>query len=975
MTHSKRLINENLHETENETRSKSLLSLYKGFFSAFFMLSILLLPSCSNDTSRTNGKNATVNANTTEQDVTIEELLKIYDEQDRREQYATADMIFDLLFREEMTDTRITVSNSTPSDSINMLVWYWAGEHLWATQDYAEGLRYAEKALPLTYKLGDLSLQSYCERLVGLFYFRQSYYPNAIEHVSKSLELSKEEGNKSNAGSSLNTLAGICLAAKQLDESEKYILEAIHYCEEDNDSNLLPIRYGMASEIYHAKGEDVLSLNYARRAFQIDSLRGKTARMGIRLSQMAAAQIALKQYAAAEHSISRAIPILEKAGNEVSLSICRNQMGELLNHRGAHAQAAAYFKKAAEAFAARKDKYNESRAQMGLYEALKASNPSEAGQHLLRYAALKDSIYQQDVEQAISQYNVKYKTEELAHKQEQERLEKRVILFGAIALIIVLLLIVMVNIYTSRIRRRNHIAFKKLSDMRDQFFTNITHEFRTPLTVIIGLGEQITTDENNKNIKSAGEAISRQGRNLLLLINQILDVSKLKSNAPQSEYQHGDIVGYISMIFEGAKILANRKNIHYHFHSQEKIFEMDFIPDYITKIAGNLISNAIKFTPEEGDIMVSIETTGNKFTLTVKDNGCGISAQDLPYIFDAFYQCDNNSRTIGSGIGLSLVKQLVEAMNGSITVESEENKGSKFTVTLLTSNSTPHSDKPVEPLKESPAINDIFITDRKDTECIEPNDDMLTHILIIEDNSDVSSFIGSVIPNVNISYAKNGREGFEKALQIVPDVIITDIMMPEMNGIEMCEKIRQSEILCHIPIIIISAKAEQTDKIEGIKSGADAYLFKPFNAEELNVTINSLLERRKQLQENFTRNSTKDSTSSEQFAINDQIFLNKVIDLIHAQMASQNINIIDMAYSLNMTSRQLNRKINAITGDNISKYILQVRMLHAKHLLDSNKDYTVAEVAYKCGYEENSNFTRAFKMLYGITPTQYRKMP
>ena len=713
----------------------------------------------------------------------------------------------------------------------------------------------------------------------------------------------------------------------------------------------------------------------ARSVVQIDSLRGKTARMGIRLSQMAAAQIALKQYAAAEHSISRAIPILEKAGNEVSLSICRNQMGELLNHRGAHAQAAAYFKKAAEAFAARKDKYNESRAQMGLYEALKASNPTEAGQHLLRYAALKDSIYQQDVEQAIGQYNVKYKTEELAHKQEQERLEKRLILFGAIALIIVLLLIVMANIYTSRIRRRNHIAFKKLSDMRDQFFTNITHEFRTPLTVIIGLGEQIATDENNKNIKSAGEAISRQGRNLLLLINQILDVSKLKSNAPQSEYQHGDIVGYISMIFEGAKILANRKNIHYHFHSQEKIFEMDFIPDYITKIAGNLISNAIKFTPEEGDIMVSIETTDNKFTLTVKDNGCGISPQDLPYIFDAFYQCDSNSRTTGSGIGLSLVKQLVEAMNGSITVESDENKGSKFTVTLLTSNSAPHSDKPVEPLKESPVVNDIFITDREDTERIEPNDDMLTHILIIEDNPDVSSFIGSVIPNVNISYAKNGREGFEKALQIVPDVIITDIMMPEMNGIEMCEKIRQSEILCHIPIIIISAKAEQTDKIEGIKSGADAYLYKPFNAEELNVTINSLLERRKLLQKNFTRNSTKDSTSSEQFAINDQIFLNKVIDLIHAQMASQNINITNLADSLSMTSRQLNRKINAITGDNISKYILQVRMLHAKHLLDSNKDYTVAEVAYKCGYEENSNFTRAFKMLYGITPTQYRKMP
>ena len=181
--------------------------------------------------------------------------------------------------------------------------------------------------------------------------------------------------------------------------------------------------------------------------------------------------------------------------------------------------------------------------------------------------------------------------------------------------------------------------------------------------------------------------------------------------------------------------------------------------------------------------------------------------------------------------------------------------------------------------------------------------------------------------------------------------------------------------MCHIPIIIISAKADENDKIEGIKSGADAYLYKPFNAEELNVTINSLLERRKLLQENYTRNSAKDSVSTEKLSTNDQVFLNKVIDLTHAQMATQSVNINDLAESLNMTSRQLNRKINAITGDNISKYILQVRMLRAKQLLDSNKDYTIAEVAYKCGYEENSNFTRAFKMLYGITPTQYRKMP
>ena len=375
--------------------------------------------------------------------------------------------------------------------------------------------------------------------------------------------------------------------------------------------------------------------------------------------------------------------------------------------------------------------------------------------------------------------------------------------------------------------------------------------------------------------------------------------------------------------------------------------------------------------PPYGVVSISTETRNNRFILTVQDNGCGISAQDLPYIFDAFYQCNSSSRTAGSGIGLSLVKQLVEAMNGTVSVESQENSGTRFAVELPISQSI----NQIMPLTEKPAIGEILVADGEESLTVETEDDTFTRILIVEDNNDVSTFIGSVINNANIYYARNGKEGLEKALQIVPDVIITDIMMPEMNGIEMCEKIRQSEILCHIPIIIISAKAEQKDKIEGIKSGADAFLHKPFNAEELNITINSLLERRKLIQEHFERNSSKDSVPIEKFSVNDKEFLNKVIDLVHAQMASQNVNINDLADSLNMTSRQLNRKINAITGNNISKYIIEVRMLHAKHLLDSNKDYTVAEVAYKCGYEENSNFTRAFKFLYGITPTQYRKMP
>ena len=589
-----------------------------------------------------------------------------------------------------------------------------------------------------------------------------------------------------------------------------------------------------------------------------------------------------------------------------------------------------------------------------------------------------DSIINQQNLISVQNERVKYEYQRrqqeidtINNKFNSERQLRNVIIISLIVILLLLVAGVGLLMYLLKTKKREQVAMKQVDSMRSSFFTNITHEFRTPLTIIIGLGERIAYSEHIENLKSVGDTISRQGRNLLLLINQILDISKLKSNASYNEYQRGNIVGYIHTIYDGARELAYRKNILYLFNSQEKSVEMDFIPDYITKIVGNLISNAIKFTSVNGCVTISTATKNNQFFIKVEDNGQGISAQDLPYIFDAFYQGNSHSRSMGSGIGLSLVKQLVEAINGSISVESEENKGTIFIVKLPISQSS----EPIASLNESPAINDIFIQDGEDAESTEIDDDTLSRILIVEDNNDVALFIGSIINNANIYYASNGKEGFEKALQIVPDVIITDIMMPEMNGIEMCNKIRESDILCHIPIIIISAKATNKNKIEGLKSGADAYLYKPFNAEELNVTINSLLERRKLLHENFARNSANESVPAEKISTNDKVFLNNVINLVHAQMATQSVNINDLADSLNMTPRQLNRKINAVTGENISKYILQVRMLRAKQLLDSNKDYSIAEVAYKCGYEENSNFTRAFKMLYNITPTQYRKMP
>lgn len=473
-----------------------------------------------------------------------------------------------------------------------------------------------------------------------------------------------------------------------------------------------------------------------------------------------------------------------------------------------------------------------------------------------------------------------------------------------------------------------------------------------------------------------GSMIARQGKNLLLLINQILDITKMKSVASVQEYKHGDIAGYIHTVVECTRELAQRKHILLLFSPKEPQIEMDFIPDYINKVITNLVANAIKFTPENGRIYITADVEGDNLRLCVADNGCGIARNEIPHIFDIFYQGKNGKLEAGSGIGLSLVRQLVEAMNGSIVIKSAENEGSVFIITL--------------PIKQGSGGWETISTDSIGAQLLHDDgnqpllneeseiDETKPVILVVEDNNDILSYIGNIIKDAHIQYAHNGKEGIEVALDIIPDIIVTDIMMPGMDGLEMCRQIRQSEILNHIPIIAITAKSTEKDKIEGIKAGINAYIYKPFNADELNATINTTLELRQRVQENFARNHSNGgdaADSDNNMSKTNQAFINKVIDIIYTQMAHQNVNPSDIATALCMCTKQLSRKINAITGESMSKYILQVRMNRAKKLMDSNEGYSIAEVAQRCGYEETSNFSRAFKQVYGITPSQYNKQP
>jgi len=537
-------------------------------------------------------------------------------------------------------------------------------------------------------------------------------------------------------------------------------------------------------------------------------------------------------------------------------------------------------------------------------------------------------------------------------------------------------------------------AQDKLSEIiqaQNRFFTNISHEFRTPLTLILGPSKQILEQTKNNNVKDKVMLIYSNAKKLNLLANQLLDISRIEAGRMKLRTAEQNILPIIKRIVYSFQSFAERKHISLNFHSEDEEIIVYIDEDKIDKILSNILSNAFKFTPQGGCVTVKVYTKDNDFEVSISDNGIGIPKDRLDKIFDRFYQVDNklSKEYEGTGVGLSLTKELIELHKGKIFVESEEGKGSSFRIMLplgkehlrndeIFKKISYEEDETEEKNKFKPPISDSTLeymlddslninNQKSNIELIGKTDRPL--LLIIEDNSDVRKYIIEILGDYyRIAEASNGEEGLYKSFEIIPDLIISDIMMPKMDGIKLCQSLKSDSRTSHIPLILLTAKATLNDKVEGLQTGADDYIMKPFEAKELKARIKNLIEQSKRIHEHFQKFEI--IIDKEKITSLDQKFLQKTFALINEHLSDSNFSVEELAENLAVHRSLLHKKLVALLGEPPREVIKRIRLNKATKLIEQ-KSGNISEIAFEVGFNNPSYFAECFQKQFGFSPSQY----
>jgi len=526
---------------------------------------------------------------------------------------------------------------------------------------------------------------------------------------------------------------------------------------------------------------------------------------------------------------------------------------------------------------------------------------------------------------------------------------------------------------------------KALDTFKNQLYTNITHEFKTPLTVISGVVEQIQGFEKAKGL------IKRSSTNLLNLVNQILDLRRLEEGRMEIKWVQGDIIAYIRYLLASHKALAELKGIELYFIAETSNLQMDFDKEMLQRILSNLLSNAIKFTPQNGKVYLQTKTNiagenkGESYStlvLSVIDNGVGIPEKDQKNIFDRFYQVQGvknkpSDKRLqyrgpggGTGIGLAMTKELVQLMGGTISVDSALDRGSTFMLTFPIHQNAPKTSTEVL-LSETLFTPQETVSTSDSSSPPAATEESSLSVLLVEDNSDVMDYLISLLDkHYELYLARDGAEGIEMALQHMPDLIVSDVMMPKKNGFELCTALKEDELTSHIPIILLTAKSGVESRLEGLQRGADVYLAKPFDQRELFIRLEQLAQLRQSLRDRYQSLSPIiEEKESNPFAQEDA-FMNKLQTTIASKMKDTEFGISQLCVDMGMSRSQLHLKIKALTNRSTSHFIRAIRLHKAKELL-RQATMNVTEISYEVGFNDPAYFSKKFAEEFGVSPKKY----
>ena len=857
-------------------------------------------------------------------------------------------------------------------------------------------------------ELNDLPGITHTFRNIGVTYFFEGNYPEALQNLHAALQVVEGTEYHADIIQNLDFLGEVYMTIEDFTNAQLYWKKAeeayqLAYGEKINPEFLFKQGRALLLKKDYAGAVDVF-LEAERLKKEIGQHIG-----GDLYWNLGQAYEMLSKYESAEQSYSKSIELSQSTNNYLMKLKSLYGLGKIAESRGNDVQARTYYKESYDLAIIADIKEYEMEAAAGLYRMYKKLNDASQALRFMEISTnIKDSLFNVENTREIAKLEAGFAFEK--EKQELEFARKRELAQEAnvrrmlwIALSVAGLVLA-IGIFYFRSKQKANAELSRLNEeiltqkavvekqkeklevldeAKSRFFTNISHEFRTPLTIIYGMIGQIN-EKPDLWLERGTKMIKQNTAGLLNLVNQLLDLRKLESNELKVDMVNGDVVQYLRYISESHQSYAEQKGLQLHFLVTEEEIKMDYDPDKLLRIISNLLSNAIKFTPDGGNIYCQIDKKNldgrPALRIRVQDTGVGIPEKDLPHIFGRFYQADVASprRGEGTGIGLALARELVKILGGNIRVESTVGKGSAFTIELPIANASL--------IPAEGANGSLEKMNRVEKAIIEPalaNPDLMDSttgfgtagkpsLLIVEDNPDVRQYlIACLEDDYQLTLAENGRIGIEMAIEQVPDLIVSDVMMPEKDGYELTTTLKNDERTDHIPIVLLTAKADFDSRMSGLEKGADVYLAKPFEKRELLVRLEKLLELRRKLQARYA-GWVKVAEDAGEPAAPEHPFLQKFHGLIEEEMSNAELDMEKLCRSLGMSRSQLFRKAKALTDKSPTVLIRSIRLQKGRELL-ATSELTISEIAYEVGFTSLNYFSAAFFEEFGVRPSSFRK--